>query len=120
MFMLLLGRPWNDLATTVFLRTYMDDSIAPAGFKPYDSARPVIMNTTFYAEYKSFGRFRYSFQFLAHALTRNLLQVQEEIRLSACRITSSAPSKRKTSLLRKCFWRHHAGSISSTNFSSNE
>lgn len=50
-----LGRPWNDLATTVFLRTYMDDSIAPPGFKPFDSARPVIMNTTFYAEYKSFG-----------------------------------------------------------------
>ncbi|EKM49749.1 carbohydrate esterase family 8 protein [Phanerochaete carnosa HHB-10118-sp] len=50
-----LGRPWNDLATTVYLRTFMDDSIAPAGFKPFDSARPVIMNTTFYAEYKSLG-----------------------------------------------------------------
>lgn len=50
-----LGRPWNDLATTVFLRTFMDESIAPAGFKPFDSARPVIMNTTFYAEYDSFG-----------------------------------------------------------------
>ena len=34
-----LGRPWNDLATTVFLRTFMDDSITPAGFKPFDSAR---------------------------------------------------------------------------------
>ncbi|GJE97696.1 pectin lyase-like protein [Phanerochaete sordida] len=50
-----LGRPWNDLATSVFLRTYMDDTVAPAGFKPFDSARPVIMNTTFYAEYRSFG-----------------------------------------------------------------
>ncbi|KAI0345642.1 pectin lyase-like protein [Trametopsis cervina] len=50
-----LGRPWNDLATTVFLDTFMDDSIVPAGFKPFDSARPVIANTTFYAEYHSFG-----------------------------------------------------------------
>ena len=67
-----IGRPWNDLATTVFLRTFMDESIAPAGFKPFDSSRfvlstgvivyeihmsrrPVIANTTFYAEYKSFG-----------------------------------------------------------------
>ncbi|KAI0770383.1 pectin lyase-like protein [Fomes fomentarius] len=50
-----LGRPWNDLATTVYLRTFMDDSIIPAGWKPFDSARPVIMNTTFYAEYDSLG-----------------------------------------------------------------
>ncbi|KAI0683093.1 pectin lyase-like protein [Earliella scabrosa] len=50
-----LGRPWNDLATTLFLRTFMDDSINPAGWKPFDSARPVIMNTTFYAEYDSSG-----------------------------------------------------------------
>ncbi|EJF60997.1 pectin lyase-like protein [Dichomitus squalens LYAD-421 SS1] len=50
-----LGRPWNDLATTVYLRTFMDDSIAPAGWTPFDSARPVIMNTTFYAEFDSFG-----------------------------------------------------------------
>ena len=34
-----LGRPWNDLATTVFLNIYMDDSINPAGFKAFDSAR---------------------------------------------------------------------------------
>lgn len=33
----------------------MDQSIAPAGFTPFDSARPVIMNTTFYAEYDSTG-----------------------------------------------------------------
>lgn len=34
----------------------MDDTITPAGFKPFDSARPVIANTTFYAEYHSSGR----------------------------------------------------------------
>ncbi|PPQ88402.1 hypothetical protein CVT25_011281 [Psilocybe cyanescens] len=50
-----LGRPWNDLATTVFLRTSMDDSIRPEGWTPFDSARPVIMNTTFYAEFDSTG-----------------------------------------------------------------
>ncbi|KAI0373805.1 carbohydrate esterase family 8 protein [Pilatotrama ljubarskyi] len=66
-----LGRPWNDLATTVYLRTYMDESINPVGWTPFDSARcvprrrlsseteplvrPVIMNTTFYAEYRSYG-----------------------------------------------------------------
>ncbi|KAI0642991.1 pectin lyase-like protein [Trametes meyenii] len=50
-----LGRPWNDLATTVYLRTFMDESVEPAGWTPFDSARPVIMNTTFYAEYQSYG-----------------------------------------------------------------
>ncbi|KAH9480216.1 putative pectinesterase/pectinesterase inhibitor 7 [Psilocybe cubensis] len=50
-----LGRPWNDLATTVYLRTFMDDSIRPEGWTPFDSARPVIMNTTFYAEFDSTG-----------------------------------------------------------------
>ncbi|KAF8524973.1 pectin lyase-like protein [Gautieria morchelliformis] len=50
-----LGRPWNDLATTVYLNTFMDQSIAPAGFKPFSSSRPVIMNTTFYAEFDSTG-----------------------------------------------------------------
>jgi len=50
-----LGRPWNDLATTVYLRTFMDNSIQPVGWEPFDSSRPVIMNTTFYAEYDSSG-----------------------------------------------------------------
>ncbi|EIW52368.1 carbohydrate esterase family 8 protein [Trametes versicolor FP-101664 SS1] len=50
-----LGRPWNDLATTVYLRTFMDDSVEAVGWTPFDSARPVIMNTTFYAEYHSYG-----------------------------------------------------------------
>lgn len=38
------GRPWNDLATSVFLRTFMDDSIEPVGFKPFDSSRYVAMS----------------------------------------------------------------------------
>jgi pectin methylesterase-like acyl-CoA thioesterase len=50
-----LGRPWNDLATTVFLRTYMEDVVRPAGFEPFSTARPTIMNTTYYAEFDSHG-----------------------------------------------------------------
>ncbi|KAJ7205990.1 carbohydrate esterase family 8 protein [Mycena pura] len=50
-----LGRPWNDLATTVYLSTSMDASVEPAGWTPFDSARPVILNTTFYAEFNSSG-----------------------------------------------------------------
>ncbi|THH09408.1 hypothetical protein EW146_g8689 [Bondarzewia mesenterica] len=33
----------------------MDESIEPAGWTPFDSARPVIANTTYYAEYASTG-----------------------------------------------------------------
>ncbi|KAG6836861.1 hypothetical protein H0H93_002104 [Arthromyces matolae] len=50
-----LGRPWNDLATTVYLNTFMDDSIRPSGFTPWGGTRPTILNTTFYAEFNSSG-----------------------------------------------------------------
>jgi len=52
-----LGRPWNDLATTVYLNTFMDESVKPAGFEPFGGAgrSPVILNTTFYAEWLSHG-----------------------------------------------------------------
>ncbi|OCH90457.1 carbohydrate esterase family 8 protein [Obba rivulosa] len=50
-----LGRPWNDLAIAVYLRTFMDESIAPAGFKPWGDGRNTIENTTFYAEFESSG-----------------------------------------------------------------
>ncbi|KAK0211229.1 pectin lyase-like protein [Desarmillaria ectypa] len=50
-----LGRPWNDLATTVFLSTYMENVIRPAGWIPFNSDRPKILNTTFYAEFNSSG-----------------------------------------------------------------
>ncbi|KAF7332541.1 Carbohydrate esterase family 8 protein [Mycena kentingensis (nom. inval.)] len=49
-----LGRPWNDLATTVFLSTFMDDSIIPVGWTLF-SDRPAFVNTTFYAEFNSTG-----------------------------------------------------------------
>ncbi|KAL4249185.1 pectinesterase family protein [Abortiporus biennis] len=50
-----LGRPWNELATTVYLRTSMDSSINSAGFKAWGGNRTVIESTTFYAEYKTTG-----------------------------------------------------------------
>ncbi|CAK5269838.1 unnamed protein product [Mycena citricolor] len=50
-----LGRPWNDHATTVYLSTFMDESINPIGFIPFSSSRPTIMNTTYYAEFNSTG-----------------------------------------------------------------
>ncbi|KAL0576318.1 hypothetical protein V5O48_005667 [Marasmius crinis-equi] len=49
-----LGRPWNDLATTVFLDTFMEDVIQPVGWTTF-SGRPDILNTTFYAEFNSTG-----------------------------------------------------------------
>ncbi|CUA71215.1 Putative pectinesterase/pectinesterase inhibitor 26 [Rhizoctonia solani] len=50
-----LGRPWNDLATSVYINTTMDQSINLQGFTPWGGARPEIANTTFYAEYNSSG-----------------------------------------------------------------
>ncbi|KAG0704831.1 carbohydrate esterase family 8 protein [Suillus ampliporus] len=49
-----LGRPWNDLAVGVYLRTYMDESIRPVGFKPW-SGQTSIPSTTYYAEFDSSG-----------------------------------------------------------------
>ncbi|KAK7054335.1 hypothetical protein VNI00_003529 [Paramarasmius palmivorus] len=49
-----LGRPWNDLATTVFLNIFMEDVIQPTGWTTF-SGRPEIFNTTFYAEFNSTG-----------------------------------------------------------------
>lgn len=50
-----LGRPWNDLATTVFLDTYMGDLVNSTGFIPFGGGRNTIFNTTYYAEYNSYG-----------------------------------------------------------------
>ncbi|KAG1743206.1 carbohydrate esterase family 8 protein [Suillus paluster] len=51
-----LGRPWNSLAISVYLRTYMDESIHPAGFRPWTSrSTGTIPSTTYYAEFDSYG-----------------------------------------------------------------
>ncbi|ESK95694.1 carbohydrate esterase family 8 protein [Moniliophthora roreri MCA 2997] len=49
-----LGRPWNDLATTVYLSVFMEDVIQPAGWKAFTD-QSEILNTTFYAEFNSTG-----------------------------------------------------------------
>ncbi|KAG1822654.1 carbohydrate esterase family 8 protein [Suillus subaureus] len=49
-----LGRPWNALAIAVYLNTYMDESIRPAGFSSW-SGKGSIPDTTYYAEFNSSG-----------------------------------------------------------------
>ncbi|KAG9315677.1 hypothetical protein JVU11DRAFT_3323 [Chiua virens] len=46
---------WSTMKRAGDLRTYMDDSIEPAGIRPFDSPRPTIANTTYYAEYAKYG-----------------------------------------------------------------
>ncbi len=52
-----LGRPWNAQDRTVYLNTYLDASILPAGFTNWtsDSATNNHNNYTIMAEYKSSG-----------------------------------------------------------------
>ncbi|KAG1797388.1 carbohydrate esterase family 8 protein [Suillus plorans] len=49
-----LGRPWNPLAITVYLRTYMDESIHPNGFVHW-SGQTSVPKTAYFAEYRSSG-----------------------------------------------------------------
>ncbi|KAM3072203.1 hypothetical protein ACMFMF_007597 [Clarireedia jacksonii] len=52
-----LGRPWNAQHRSVYLNTYMDASILPAGYTKW-STNPLtdnFNNYTFMAEYKSYG-----------------------------------------------------------------
>jgi pectinesterase len=48
-----LGRPWRDFAKTVFINTYMGAHIKNEGWHNWN--RIEAENTTFYAEYNSFG-----------------------------------------------------------------
>jgi pectin methylesterase-like acyl-CoA thioesterase len=52
-----LGRPWNSQQRSVYLNTYMDASILPAGYTPWGStpATSRVDHYTFMAEYKSSG-----------------------------------------------------------------
>ncbi|KAG1869025.1 carbohydrate esterase family 8 protein [Suillus subalutaceus] len=49
-----LGRPWNALAVAVYMNTYMDESVRPAGFSSW-SGEGSIPDTTYYAEFNSSG-----------------------------------------------------------------
>lgn len=48
-----LGRPWRDYGRTVFINTYMGEHIKPEGW--HNWSHPEREQTTFYAEYKSYG-----------------------------------------------------------------
>jgi len=52
-----LGRPWNSQQRSVYLDTYMDASILPAGYTPWGNtpATARVDHYTFMAEYKSSG-----------------------------------------------------------------
>ncbi|KDE05577.1 hypothetical protein MVLG_04072 [Microbotryum lychnidis-dioicae p1A1 Lamole] len=50
-----LGRPWNNASRTIYLDTYMDDHILPAGFIEWSATDPRLNFTLFYAEYNSSG-----------------------------------------------------------------
>ncbi|KAL3524170.1 hypothetical protein ACH5RR_017004 [Cinchona calisaya] len=48
-----LGRPWKEYSRTVFLRTYLDSLVDPAGWLEWDGN--FALNTLYYGEYKNSG-----------------------------------------------------------------
>lgn len=50
-----LGRPWNDADRTIYMDTYFDASIKPAGFEVWSSGTPRVDNNTFMATWNDTG-----------------------------------------------------------------
>ncbi|KAL5744325.1 hypothetical protein ACOSQ2_027441 [Xanthoceras sorbifolium] len=48
-----LGRPWKEYSRTVFMQTYLDTLVDPAGWLEWDGN--FALNTLFYGEYKNIG-----------------------------------------------------------------
>ncbi|KPM45132.1 hypothetical protein AK830_g1376 [Neonectria ditissima] len=48
-----LGRPWNELHRSIFMKSYFDASVLPAGYIDWNGAR--FNNQTFMATYSDFG-----------------------------------------------------------------
>lgn len=48
-----LGRPWREYSRTVFLESYIDDFIDPAGWKEWDGN--IGLDTLYYGEYENTG-----------------------------------------------------------------
>ncbi|KAL5569961.1 hypothetical protein UlMin_026536 [Ulmus minor] len=48
-----LGRPWKAYSRTVFVQTFLDILVEPAGWLEWDGS--FALNTLFYGEYKNFG-----------------------------------------------------------------
>ncbi|KAH0452116.1 hypothetical protein IEQ34_019415 [Dendrobium chrysotoxum] len=50
-----LGRPWRPYARVVFVRSYMEDVINPAGWVAWDGAGKEVPDTIFYGEFENEG-----------------------------------------------------------------
>jgi pectin methylesterase-like acyl-CoA thioesterase len=50
-----LGRPWRPFATVVFLNTWMDAHIVPAGWREWHPVETDYLPTVTYVEYQSSG-----------------------------------------------------------------
>jgi pectin methylesterase-like acyl-CoA thioesterase len=50
-----LGRPWNSQHRSIFMETYLDASIKPAGYIEWSATLPRVDNYTFMATWDSFG-----------------------------------------------------------------
>ena len=50
-----LGRPWRPYATVIFMHTWMDDKIAPAGWREWHPGQTHSLDTAYYAEFDSTG-----------------------------------------------------------------
>jgi polygalacturonase len=50
-----LGRPWRPYATVVYLNTWMDAQIVPAGWREWHPGETDYLPTAMYAEYRSSG-----------------------------------------------------------------
>ncbi|XP_007038413.2 PREDICTED: pectinesterase 2 [Theobroma cacao] len=48
-----LGRPWKEYSRTVFMQTYLDSLVDPAGWFEWDG--DFALNTLYYGEYKNIG-----------------------------------------------------------------
>ncbi|KAG7030208.1 putative pectinesterase/pectinesterase inhibitor 7, partial [Cucurbita argyrosperma subsp. argyrosperma] len=48
-----LGRPWKEYSRTVYLQSFMDELINPAGWRAWD--KDFALNTSYYAEFGNFG-----------------------------------------------------------------
>lgn len=50
-----LGRPWNDAHRSIFMESYFDTSILPAGYIEWSATTPRVDNYTFMATWDNYG-----------------------------------------------------------------
>lgn len=49
-----LGRPWKAFSRTVFMQSFLDDIVQPAGWVPWNASNP-FLDTLYYGEYMNYG-----------------------------------------------------------------